>query len=36
MGLTFLSDLARDAGGELRLRSAPGEGTTLVLEVPLA
>jgi signal transduction histidine kinase len=36
MGLTFLSDLARDAGGELHLRSAPGEGTTLVLEVPLA
>jgi signal transduction histidine kinase len=36
MGLTFLSDLASDAGGELRLRSAPGEGTTLVLEVPLA
>jgi signal transduction histidine kinase len=36
MGLTFLSDLARDAGGEVHLRSAPGEGTTLVLEVPLA
>jgi signal transduction histidine kinase len=36
MGLTFLSDLARDAGGELRVRSAPDEGTTLTLEVPVA
>jgi two-component system NarL family sensor kinase len=36
MGLTFLSDLARDAGGEVRLSSTPGGGTTLVLEVPLA
>jgi signal transduction histidine kinase len=36
MGLTLLSDLARDAGGELRVRSAPDQGTTLTLEVPLA
>ncbi|MFL5842461.1 MAG: ATP-binding protein [Thermoleophilaceae bacterium] len=36
MGLTFLSDLARDAGGELRVDSTPGEGTTLTLEVPVA
>mgnify|MGYP001114454823 CR=1 FL=1 len=35
LGLKFLSDLARDAGGELRVRSAPGEGTELTLEVPV-
>jgi signal transduction histidine kinase len=35
MGLQLLSDMARDAGGELRVRSAPGEGTSLTLEVPL-
>jgi signal transduction histidine kinase len=35
MGLQLLADMARDAGGELRVRSAPGEGTSLTLEVPL-
>jgi signal transduction histidine kinase len=35
MGLQLLSDMARDAGGELRVRSAPGEGTSVTLEVPL-
>jgi signal transduction histidine kinase len=35
MGLEILSDLARDAGGELRVRSAPGAGTTVTLEVPV-
>jgi two-component system NarL family sensor kinase len=36
LGLKFLADLARDAGGELHVRSAPGEGTDLTLEVPVA
>jgi signal transduction histidine kinase len=35
MGLQLLSDMARDAGGELKVRSAPGEGTSVTLEVPL-
>ena len=35
MGLRLLSDLARDAGGELHVQSAPGEGTRLTLEVPV-
>jgi signal transduction histidine kinase len=34
VGLTLLEDLARGAGGTLDVRSAPGAGTTLVLEVP--
>jgi two-component system NarL family sensor kinase len=36
LGLQLLSDLARDAGGSLDLSSAPGEGTTVRLEVPLS
>ncbi|MFL5894151.1 MAG: sensor histidine kinase [Thermoleophilaceae bacterium] len=35
LGLTVLRDLARDAGGELRVVSARGEGSRLTLEVPL-
>jgi len=35
LGLRLLGDLARDAGGSLDLASAPGEGTTVRLEVPL-
>jgi len=35
LGLQLLADLARDAGGSLDLSSAPGEGTTVRLEVPL-
>lgn len=34
VGLTLLEDLARGAGGTLDVRSTPGAGTTLVLEVP--
>jgi signal transduction histidine kinase len=35
-GLRLLADLVRDAGGELRLRSAPGAGTRIEAEVELA
>jgi two-component system, NarL family, sensor kinase len=35
MGLRLLEDLAHDAGGELYVVSAPGEGVRLTLEVPL-
>jgi two-component system NarL family sensor kinase len=35
LGLHLLEDLARDAGGELRVSSAPGQGSRLTLEVPL-
>jgi signal transduction histidine kinase len=31
----LLADLAVDAGGELAVESAPGAGTTVVLEVPV-
>jgi signal transduction histidine kinase len=34
LGLALLADLAVDAGGELAVRSAPGAGTTVTLEVP--
>jgi two-component system NarL family sensor kinase len=34
VGLTLLEDLVRGAGGTLDVRSAPGAGTTVVLEVP--
>jgi signal transduction histidine kinase len=34
MGLLMLGDLARSAGGELRITSRPGAGTTVELEVP--
>ena len=33
-GLRGLEDLAREAGGRLRVTSGPGRGTVLVLEVP--
>ena len=36
LGLALLEDLADGAGGRLDVRSAPGEGTTVVLEVPRA
>lgn len=34
LGLRLLGELAADAGGELRVESQPGEGTTIVLEAP--
>jgi signal transduction histidine kinase len=34
-GLRMLRDLARDAGGALEVVSAPGEGTTIRMAVPL-
>jgi signal transduction histidine kinase len=34
MGLAMLRDLAESAGGTLEVTSAPGSGTTVVLEVP--
>lgn len=34
VGLRLLAELAGDVGGTLDVRSAPGAGTTLVLEVP--
>jgi two-component system NarL family sensor kinase len=34
MGLTLLEDLVRQANGDLAVRSAPGDGTTVELEVP--
>lgn len=34
VGLTLLEELVRGADGTLDVRSAPGEGTTVVLEVP--
>ena len=33
-GMRLMRDLARDAGGELRVDSAPGAGTSVTLEVP--
>lgn len=36
MGLALLGDLAAAAGGTLRVDSAPGRGTTVELEVPVA
>jgi two-component system, NarL family, sensor kinase len=35
MGLSLLHDLAESAGGDLRIESAPGRGTSVELEVPL-
>jgi signal transduction histidine kinase len=35
LGLRLLEDLATDADGTLDVTSAPGEGTTVHLEVPL-
>ncbi|MBI1945450.1 MAG: HAMP domain-containing histidine kinase [Deltaproteobacteria bacterium] len=34
LGLPLVRKLARDHGGDARIRSAPGEGTTVTLEVP--
>lgn len=34
LGLTLLDELARQSGATLRIRSVPGEGTTVELEVP--
>jgi signal transduction histidine kinase len=35
MGLAMLEDIARGAGGALRVDSEPGRGTTVTLEVPV-
>ena len=35
MGLAMLGDLAESAGGTLQVRSSPGSGTTVELEVPV-
>jgi signal transduction histidine kinase len=35
LGLNLVRDLVGDAGGELTIRSAPGEGTAVRVEVPL-
>jgi two-component system, NarL family, sensor kinase len=35
LGLSLLEDLVRQADGTLDIRSAPGEGTTVELEVPV-
>ncbi|MFN8018301.1 MAG: sensor histidine kinase [Acidimicrobiales bacterium] len=35
VGLLGVSDLAADSGGELRVTSAPGRGTTVRIEVPV-
>lgn len=35
VGLRGIGDLVRDAHGRLRLRSAPGQGTRIEIEVPL-
>jgi signal transduction histidine kinase len=34
LGLTSMEERARELGGRLELRSAPGEGTTVTLKVP--
>ena len=36
LGLRVLGDMARDAGGRLAIDSAPGRGTRVCLEVPVA
>jgi signal transduction histidine kinase len=36
LGLAMLEDLARERGGELRIETSPGAGTTLLLEAPVA
>jgi signal transduction histidine kinase len=35
LGLLAIRDLVDNAGGRLRVRSAPGQGTTVVVEVPV-
>jgi signal transduction histidine kinase len=34
LGLTSMEERARELGGRLEIRSAPGSGTTVALEVP--
>jgi signal transduction histidine kinase len=34
-GLDLLEGLIHDAGGEIRLQSAPGEGTLLIVDIPV-
>jgi signal transduction histidine kinase len=34
MGLSLLADMSKGAGAALTIRSAPGEGTTVRLEMP--
>ena len=34
VGLSLLEELVRQSGGTLSVRSQPGEGTTVELEVP--
>jgi signal transduction histidine kinase len=34
-GIRMLSDLAREANGQLKITSAPGEGATFMFELPL-
>lgn len=34
LGLTSMEERARELGGRLAIRSAPGAGTTVRLEVP--
>ena len=34
LGLTLMESLVREAGGTLRVRSKPGEGTTVEMEMP--
>jgi signal transduction histidine kinase len=36
LGLTLLEDIVAQAGGTLDVRSAPGAGTTVHLELPTA
>ncbi len=36
LGLTIIKQIVEDHGGELRLTSVEGEGTTLVMELPLS
>jgi signal transduction histidine kinase len=36
LGVTVMAERARAVGGRLDLRSAPGEGTTVAVEVPRA
>lgn len=35
-GLDLLEGLIQDAGGETRLQSAPGEGTLLIVDIPVS